>query len=225
MPSALRVRRIERVLDVDEGGRAAVLLRLGDDVQRQRRLTARFRSVDFDDAAAREPADAEREVEGDRSGRDDVERHPVRELAHLHDGALAELPLDLGEGVAEGGSFFVGHDSPFPIAMIEYESDSIAPECHLRGTLIAPDEPGSTRASLIHAVRLSRQSNLCSIDAILKVFTYLSHHYNIIGMDAFEALADPTRRRIVEMLAERELAAGEIARRFDMTRARPFRST
>jgi DNA-binding transcriptional ArsR family regulator len=37
------------------------------------------------------------------------------------------------------------------------------------------------------------------------------------GMDAFTALADPTRRRIVEMLAERELAAGEIARRFDMT--------
>lgn len=51
----------------------------------------------------------------------------------------------------------------------------------------------------------------------MKVFTYLSHRYNIIGMDAFEALADPTRRRILEMLAERELAAGEIARRFDMT--------
>ena len=36
-------------------------------------------------------------------------------------------------------------------------------------------------------------------------------------MDTFAALADPTRRRIVEMLADRELAAGEIARRFDMT--------
>jgi DNA-binding transcriptional ArsR family regulator len=36
-------------------------------------------------------------------------------------------------------------------------------------------------------------------------------------MDAFEALADPTRRRILEMLSDRELAAGEIARRFDMT--------
>jgi DNA-binding transcriptional ArsR family regulator len=34
---------------------------------------------------------------------------------------------------------------------------------------------------------------------------------------AFAALGDPTRRRIVELLAERELAAGEIARRFDMT--------
>jgi DNA-binding transcriptional ArsR family regulator len=36
-------------------------------------------------------------------------------------------------------------------------------------------------------------------------------------MDALAALGDPTRRRIVEMLAERELAAGDIARRFDMT--------
>jgi DNA-binding transcriptional ArsR family regulator len=34
---------------------------------------------------------------------------------------------------------------------------------------------------------------------------------------AFAALADPTRLRIVELLADREMAAGEIARRFDMT--------
>ncbi len=37
------------------------------------------------------------------------------------------------------------------------------------------------------------------------------------AMEAFAALADPTRRRIVEMLAARELAAGDIAQRFDMT--------
>ena len=37
------------------------------------------------------------------------------------------------------------------------------------------------------------------------------------AMLGFAALADPTRRRIVEMLANRELPAGEIARRFDMT--------
>jgi DNA-binding transcriptional ArsR family regulator len=36
-------------------------------------------------------------------------------------------------------------------------------------------------------------------------------------MNAFAALADPTRQHIVEMLATRELPAGEIARRFDMT--------
>lgn len=36
-------------------------------------------------------------------------------------------------------------------------------------------------------------------------------------MLGFAALSDPTRRRILEMLATRELPAGEIARRFDMT--------
>ncbi len=34
----------------------------------------------------------------------------------------------------------------------------------------------------------------------------------------FEALGDPTRSRIVEMLAERDLAAGDIAVRFSVTR-------
>lgn len=36
-------------------------------------------------------------------------------------------------------------------------------------------------------------------------------------MDRFDALADPTRREIVAMLAERERAAGEIAETFPVT--------
>jgi DNA-binding transcriptional ArsR family regulator len=36
-------------------------------------------------------------------------------------------------------------------------------------------------------------------------------------MQAFSALADPTRRRIVELLAERQQTAGELARRFSIT--------
>ena len=36
-------------------------------------------------------------------------------------------------------------------------------------------------------------------------------------MDVFAALADPTRRRIVEMLARGPLSAGEIAGRFSVT--------
>ena len=37
-------------------------------------------------------------------------------------------------------------------------------------------------------------------------------------MSAFEALADPTRRRIVELVAGRERSAGEIAAAFDISR-------
>ena len=39
-------------------------------------------------------------------------------------------------------------------------------------------------------------------------------------MDVFEALADPTRRRVIELLAEHgEISAGAIAEHFEMTRA------
>ena len=38
-------------------------------------------------------------------------------------------------------------------------------------------------------------------------------------MSSFEALADPTRRRIVEMLAKGVLSAGEIAQRFAISRS------
>ncbi|HKD34872.1 MAG TPA: metalloregulator ArsR/SmtB family transcription factor [Gaiellaceae bacterium] len=37
-------------------------------------------------------------------------------------------------------------------------------------------------------------------------------------MEVFEALADPTRRRIVELLAEGERSAGELAGEFRLTR-------
>lgn len=37
-------------------------------------------------------------------------------------------------------------------------------------------------------------------------------------MSVFEALADPTRRRIVELVAERERSAGEIAGAFSISR-------
>ena len=65
--------RVERMLGIDEGADAALLLRLGDGVQRQRRLARAFRPVDLDDAAARQAADAERDVEAERAGRDGLD--------------------------------------------------------------------------------------------------------------------------------------------------------
>ena len=35
---------------------------------------------------------------------------------------------------------------------------------------------------------------------------------------AFKALSDPTRRKIIQMLKERDMTAGEIAEQFDMTK-------
>ena len=64
--------RVERVLGVDEAANAALLLRLGDDMQGQRGLARGFRTVDLDDAAARQAADAERDVEAERARGDSV---------------------------------------------------------------------------------------------------------------------------------------------------------
>ena len=84
-----RVADVERVLGVDEGAHAARALRLGDRVQRQRRLARRLGAVDLDDAAARQAADAEREVEADRAGRD---RRRSRRCRRPTSGMIAPLP-------------------------------------------------------------------------------------------------------------------------------------
>ncbi|OEI67236.1 putative protein recA [Curtobacterium sp. ER1/6] len=97
----LGVLRVERVLGVDEGRDATGALRVGDGVQGQGRLTRGLRAVDLDDAAARQPADAERDVEGDRTGRDGGDGGALVG-AEAHDRALAELPVDLGESGLEG---------------------------------------------------------------------------------------------------------------------------
>jgi ArsR family transcriptional regulator len=39
-----------------------------------------------------------------------------------------------------------------------------------------------------------------------------------VANDAFKALADPTRREILRLLRKREMTAGEIAERFEMTK-------
>ena len=110
---ALGVLRVEGVLDVDERGHPAGLLGVGDDVQREGGLAGRLGPVELDDAPAGEAPDAEREVEAERAGRDDLDALLRLDLAELHDGALAELLADLGEHGVEGGVSgcfcFLGH--------------------------------------------------------------------------------------------------------------------
>ena len=93
----LRVRGVHRVLGVDERADAAAALRLGDHVVDERRLAGGLRAEDLDDAAARQAADAEREVQRERAGRHGSDRHRGT-VVHLHHRALAEVPLDLAEG-------------------------------------------------------------------------------------------------------------------------------
>src|SRR3954469_14358104 len=96
MPPRRRASGTARVRAVEEGPAPPPPLRLRDHVVDERRLARRFRAEDLDDAAARQAADAECEVERERPRRDRADRDGGG-IIHLHDGALAELPLDLSE--------------------------------------------------------------------------------------------------------------------------------
>ena len=70
------VRGVEGVLGVDERRDAALPLGLGDDVQADGGLARALGAEDLDDATAGDAADAERDVEGERAGRDDARSRP-----------------------------------------------------------------------------------------------------------------------------------------------------
>ncbi len=95
-PDGPGVDGVHGVLGVDVGADAAVALRLGHCVHGQGRLSRGLGPVDLHDAAPGQPTDAERQVQGERPGRDGVDVH-VEVVAHPHDRPFAELLLDLAQ--------------------------------------------------------------------------------------------------------------------------------
>src|SRR6266851_3931965 len=77
----------------------------GDGVQRERRLSGRPGAVDLDLPAARVPADAEGEVERDRTAWNGVDLL-LGVRAELHDRALTELLLDLQDRLVDRPRLF-----------------------------------------------------------------------------------------------------------------------
>ncbi len=88
------------MLDIDEGGRPALLLSFGDDVQCEGGLAGGLGAEDLDDAATGHARAAKGEVEGEGAGGDAADDGGV--VVEAHDGALAERALDLGDGPLEG---------------------------------------------------------------------------------------------------------------------------
>src|SRR5690606_34973160 len=84
----LRVDRVERVLHVDERAHAAHPLRLSDGVQAEGRLTGAFRSVNLSHPPAWDPPNADREIDSERSGRDDINLE-MRYVAQADDGPVS----------------------------------------------------------------------------------------------------------------------------------------
>src|SRR6185312_761495 len=103
-----RIGGIERVFGIDERGGTAGALAVGDRLQGHGGLAGRLRAVDLDHAAARQTADAERDVQPQRTGGDRLDRL-VDAVAHAHHGTLAELLFDLAEGGGERLALVVIH--------------------------------------------------------------------------------------------------------------------
>ena len=103
---------IESMFGIDESGLAAKLLGFGDDLQGERSLTAGFRAVDFDNAAAGESADTESSIDGEAAARDDVHGNKDILAAEPHDGTFTVRLLDDGDCGLEVLHFFVGHCAP-----------------------------------------------------------------------------------------------------------------
>ena len=102
---------IKRVLGVDEGADASLFLGFRQHLQRQRGLARGFRAVYLDHAPARQPADAQRNVEPQRARRDGLHLYALVVGTEPHDGALAEIFVDLIERGLE--RLLLVHASPF----------------------------------------------------------------------------------------------------------------
>ncbi|MCY1414485.1 hypothetical protein D9M71_299380 [compost metagenome] len=102
------VLRVEGVFGVDECAGRAGFLSLGDHGQGQRGFTGRFRTVDFNNTAFWQTADAESDVQPQRASGNGRDRLTVL-IAHTHYGTLAELTFDLTQGRSQGFLLVVVH--------------------------------------------------------------------------------------------------------------------
>ena len=66
-------------------------------MQSQRCLARAFRPIDFNNPALRQAANAEGDIQAQRTGRDRLHVDLMIVRAELHYGALAELLLDVGQ--------------------------------------------------------------------------------------------------------------------------------
>src|SRR3546814_1380748 len=108
----LGIDRIEGMLGIHESRGAALLLSFSHRVQCERRLARAFRPVDLDDAAARETADPQGDIEPKRAGRQcpDLDRTAA---AQTHGRRLPEGSADPRPRRIEG--FLLVHIFGIPV--------------------------------------------------------------------------------------------------------------
>ncbi len=118
------------MLGIHEAASAALFLRFGDDMQRKRGLARGLRPENLDNPAARQSTDAERDVEPQRSCGNRLNLHRMLVLSEPHDGAFAEVPLDLTQRGFEG--FLLVHVIEIPFDHPEWRL------CHKSLSFVIP---------------------------------------------------------------------------------------
>ena len=103
-----RILRVKRVLGVNEGTGCTRFLRLCNHRQRQGGFTRGLWTVDFNNTAFWQTANAQRDVQTQRTCRDSRDWLAIL-IAHQHDGAFAELTFDLTQGRSQGFLLVVVH--------------------------------------------------------------------------------------------------------------------
>ena len=84
------------MLSINKGADAAVALRRRHSVERQRGLTGTFRPVDLNDTSLRQTADAQRDIQTERTSRNALDFYGLS-LAHAHNGAFTKGSFNLGK--------------------------------------------------------------------------------------------------------------------------------
>ena len=96
--------RVHGVLGIDKGSNAAEALGFGNNVVGDSRLARRLRPVNFGDTSAWHSPHPERDIQGQRPGRDRF-HFLVGPFAQAHDTSFAELFLELRQCHFEGFVF------------------------------------------------------------------------------------------------------------------------
>ena len=104
-----RVGGVQGVLGIDKCGQAACLLRLGDDLQADRRLARGLGAEDLADTAAGDAAHAQSRVEADGTSGDNGDGHQRLFGAEPNNRPFAKLFFDLCKGNFYGFGAVVGY--------------------------------------------------------------------------------------------------------------------
>ena len=97
-PAITRVMRVHGVLHIDIGGQTTRLLGLRHNVNSQGGLACRFGAIDFSNAPPGNSTHAQRQVQGQGAGGNDLSGNTLAQFSQAHHRALSVVLFDFAQG-------------------------------------------------------------------------------------------------------------------------------